>query len=117
MSDPLSTTPAVVYRIGTQRDGDARELYLVPGVVLTVYGERPGRVRLRRALRPVEQGPDQSDGALECLVEWLDDDGTRTGELAYLPLKALHPDLGPGLCPLPHRSTEAGGAPASAQQG
>jgi len=53
----------VIYRIGTRRDGDARELYLVPGVVLTVYGPaRQGRVRLRRAHRPREHGPDVSDG-------------------------------------------------------
>jgi hypothetical protein len=102
----------MVYRIGTRRRGDARELYLVPGVVLTVYdGGRRGRVRLRRALRPAEHGPDLSDGELECLVEWLADDGSRSGRLAYVALKALHPDLGPGLCPLPRRSSEAGGAP------
>ena len=106
----------MVYRIGTRRDGDARELYLVPGVVLAVYGPRRGRVRVRRTLRPRQHGPDLSDGQLPCLVEWLDQGGQRTGELAYLPLKALHPDLGPGLCPLPRRS-EAGGAPTSSPRG
>lgn len=93
MSDPCATVGGMLYQVGS------RELFLVPGVVLTVF-ERPEgwRCRLRRVRVPREH---REASQLEALVEWLDDAGARTGRLSYLRLGELHPDIGPERsCPL-----------------
>jgi hypothetical protein len=84
---------------GLYRVGD-RQLFLAPGVILSVF--LPGgtrRCRLRSVRELTEVAP--LDPSVECLVEWLTADGRRTGALVYLPVDRLHPDIGPPICPLP----------------
>ncbi|MCA8924379.1 MAG: hypothetical protein KDD82_21395 [Planctomycetes bacterium] len=90
----------MVFQIGTVRESSARELFVQPGVVLSVVDPERGvlgRVRVRRVLRPRVHGPDLDAGPVEVLAEWLDVEGRLSGQLRYLPLVALRPDCGPTL--------------------
>lgn len=90
----------MVFQIGSHRDATARELFVRPGVVLAIVHPQRGvlgRVRVRRALRSLLQGPDLDAGHTEVLAEWLNVEGRLTGRLTYLPLFALRPDCGPTL--------------------
>lgn len=95
----------MLFRVGTVRAGDLRELFLLPGAVLSAFDRPEGwRCRLRRVRGPRPAGPDLCEGGLEALVEWLDEQGARTGRLSYLPLRVLLPDVGAErVCPAPPR--------------
>lgn len=90
----------MLFRIGTARGGDLRELFLGPGTLLTAFDRPEGwRCRLRRVRGPRPVGPDQDEGGLEALVEWLDERGQRSGRLSYVSLRELAPDAGERTCP------------------
>lgn len=87
----------MIYRIDNG-DGTTRELFLQPGVVLTVFGVLGlDRCRLRRALRPSPRG---DDALVEALVEDMAAGGRRTGLLRYVRLAHLFPDVGERVCEL-----------------
>lgn len=92
----------MLFRIGTLQGGDLRELFLGPGALLTAFQRPEGwRCRLRRVRGPRPAGEGADEGGLEALVEWLDEQGQRTGRLSYVTLRELAPDAGERTCPAP----------------